>query len=214
MELRRIPNWAPDDELYHHGIKGQRWGIRRYQNPDGSLTPAGVRRYGTVENFNKVQKQKSKGLIERTRDKRKMKKLRQAREEKRAWEAEKERIINSGDKKAIAKIQHELTDDQISRAVNRIAFNESINGVQKSRLEKGAEFIDKYAQTAYNIGTYANTAQSIARAIGAFQDIRTGKMPQSNGQKQQQPKNVVKEVVTGVGADGKKYKETIKRKYD
>lgn len=28
-------------ELYHHGIKGQRWGIRRYQNPDGSLTSAG-----------------------------------------------------------------------------------------------------------------------------------------------------------------------------
>ena len=29
--------------LAHHGILGQRWGIRRYQNPDGSLTPAGVR---------------------------------------------------------------------------------------------------------------------------------------------------------------------------
>lgn len=28
-------------ELYHHGIKGQRWGVRRYQNPDGSLTAAG-----------------------------------------------------------------------------------------------------------------------------------------------------------------------------
>ena len=31
-------------ELYHHGIKGQRWGIRRYQNKDGSLTPAGKKR--------------------------------------------------------------------------------------------------------------------------------------------------------------------------
>lgn len=30
--------------LVHHGIKGMRWGIRRYQNPDGSLTPAGQRR--------------------------------------------------------------------------------------------------------------------------------------------------------------------------
>ena len=30
-----------DEELYHHGIKGMKWGIRRYQNPDGSLTPAG-----------------------------------------------------------------------------------------------------------------------------------------------------------------------------
>ena len=33
------------EELMHHGIKGMRWGIRRYQNPDGSLTPAGLKRY-------------------------------------------------------------------------------------------------------------------------------------------------------------------------
>ena len=32
------------DELYHWGIKGQKWGVRRYQNPDGSLTPAGIKR--------------------------------------------------------------------------------------------------------------------------------------------------------------------------
>ena len=32
-------------ELYHHGIKGQKWGIRRFQNKDGSVTPAGARRY-------------------------------------------------------------------------------------------------------------------------------------------------------------------------
>lgn len=32
-------------ELYHWGIKGMRWGVRRYQNKDGSLTPAGKKRY-------------------------------------------------------------------------------------------------------------------------------------------------------------------------
>lgn len=33
--------------LAHHGIKGQRWGVRRYQNSDGSYTDEGKRRYGS-----------------------------------------------------------------------------------------------------------------------------------------------------------------------
>lgn len=32
-------------ELYHHGIRGQKWGNRRWQNPDGSRTAAGKKRY-------------------------------------------------------------------------------------------------------------------------------------------------------------------------
>ena len=38
-----------NDELYHHGIKGQKWGVRRYQNSDGSYTSEGRRRYGFGE---------------------------------------------------------------------------------------------------------------------------------------------------------------------
>jgi len=43
------------NDLKHFGILGMRWGIRRYQNPDGSLTPAGQRRYNENMSFrNKV----------------------------------------------------------------------------------------------------------------------------------------------------------------
>lgn len=42
METYRI---VTNDELYHYGVEGMHWGVRRYQNPDGSLTAAGKKRY-------------------------------------------------------------------------------------------------------------------------------------------------------------------------
>lgn len=41
--------YVPESYLMHHGIKGQRWGVRRYQNPDGTLTAEGRRRYGAED---------------------------------------------------------------------------------------------------------------------------------------------------------------------
>ena len=48
-------------ELYHWGIKGQKWGVRRFQNEDGTLTPEGKRRYG-VDNTDSISDKSQKKI--------------------------------------------------------------------------------------------------------------------------------------------------------
>ena len=47
----RVTTWVctRQNELTHYGIKGQKWGVRRFQNKDGSLTPAGKKRYDDTD---------------------------------------------------------------------------------------------------------------------------------------------------------------------
>lgn len=157
MEVRRISNNFPD-ELYHHGILGQRWGIRRYQNKDGTLTEAGKQRI------------KKKGFFETRRDKKKMKKLREAKEQKKREKEERERIINSGDANEIDKIKHKLTDEEYARALTRVDFNRSLNEYKSATNRAKLEDIsNKVSTVAKVVGTVANAADAGVKVYEGLQ---------------------------------------------
>ena len=68
-------SFISQNELYHHGIKGMKWGVRIFQNEDGSLTTAGKKRYGDEStgsdkktSSNNGSKTPRKGLIARRKD--------------------------------------------------------------------------------------------------------------------------------------------------
>lgn len=54
---------AQNDDILHFGILGMKWGVRRYQNPDGSLTPAGQARYNYNSDTDKYEKVTKKGVV-------------------------------------------------------------------------------------------------------------------------------------------------------
>ena len=97
------------DELYHHGVPGQRWGFRRYQNPDGTLTPAGRRRANKLaEKYAKVT---GKKLIVKKKS-------------------------VQGNEKPKPKTISEMSDQEIQAKINRMRLEDTYMSMIASRAPK------------------------------------------------------------------------------
>lgn len=146
--MTKKPNYVfdADDELRHWGIPGQRWGNRRFQNEDGSLTPEGKERYGVGEARSKANAQKAKAKISYSTQKykadlkskaKKEADTRTAREERhrvKEW-AKTERVANREQAKTdnrgttgfkFRKTKN-MSDEELSKAIDRLKLQAEYN---------------------------------------------------------------------------------------
>ena len=128
--LENRANRLDDDELYHHGVLNQKWGVRRYQNEDGSLTPEGVIHYGRYGETGKRMDRDQKKEYKNT--KRELNKYRQTAIERREFSEAADRFAKSAERKYNFNKKVFGEDSKITK--RSATLNTAAQGLQ--RLEK------------------------------------------------------------------------------
>ena len=125
-------------ELYHFGIKGMHWGIRRYQNSDGSLTPAGIKRYRNTNQIRSIN-EKADEQIRRIKERSKIAKA-ESKAANRIAKAESKYLPKdkSSDKQ---KSISEMSDDEIRAKINRIRLENELKSLSPQQVSKGQKFV-------------------------------------------------------------------------
>lgn len=205
------------NELYHHGIRGQRWGVRRFQNEDGTLTSAGRNRYGHMNEYDdgdgKVRNKVFRNIVGGDAG---MRKFAEWREQRHRENLEKAKA--SGNERDIQKYQSKL-DAQSAANDNMRAYREhsssaklaaqnllptAISLAVASRAGVGKERVKNMAKnpltTALSIGLDAVMASRYrhARARGAGRirsllemDMTVGQLLRMAGDKKAYGKYIV-----------------------
>jgi len=127
-----------ENELMHWGIKGMKWGVRRYQNKDGSLTPAGKKRYDKEMAKLKEEEKIAKNKL---RTQAKLNKLDEKRKEIEALKSGKP--ITKSTKQHSKPSVKDMSDEELRQTVNRLLMEQQYAKLNPQQVSAGQKFVKK-----------------------------------------------------------------------
>ena len=164
-------------DLRHHGIKGQKWGVRRFQNSDGSLTAAGRKRYGDGESsydYGKdsggrkvVRVGKGSSIEDYQNAIKKTKTAGESVENIRKFNNDVKRIKDPAMEKRIRKSTEAMTDKELQQRVNRLNMEDNYTRMMMHReqLKQGEDYVNRVLDVSAVALRGATTALTIALLI-------------------------------------------------
>lgn len=147
-------------QIQHSGIKGMRWGVRRYQNEDGTLTEEGKKRYGSPEGYRAVAKEASS--------------LEEATKGVSSAVSTAASIINTQrGSTAIRKDYSNLSDKELQEKINRLNLERAYGDLSGDTkyVKTGKEKAREILQTVGSTLAIASTAVAIYAQLHGFKDI-------------------------------------------
>lgn len=164
---------SSEDFLEHHGILGMKWGVRRYQNEDGSLTDAGKKRYNTERKVGffearRIKKKRAEAAKKRAET---LAKKKAEEESAQKHEAEKQEAIRSGNATQIAKFQNELSNQELRDALDRLNSKQRLSDLVDKETPKKETKLDKAMKIAEKGAKYADIAEKGIKVYNTFAKV-------------------------------------------